>query len=157
MIIIINQGASMNHPAAEEILTSWQESLHHHGYRMTRPRRLVMEIIASSPTALSPQEIYQISLQEDQSLGIASVYRTVEMLEKLNLVQQVHEPGGCHGIWPALEGHKHYLICRDCGRMEIIPGNENIDGYIRRVEDQTGYQVDDHWLQLFGHCGECEH
>jgi Fur family ferric uptake transcriptional regulator len=114
-----------------------------------------MEIIASSTTALTPQEIYQKSLEWDQSPGIASVYRTLEMLEDLGLIQQIHQPGGCHGIWPTVEGHNHYLICRDCGQMKVIEGDEDITGYIDNIEKQTGYRVDDHWLQFFGTCRGC--
>ena len=139
----------------DRILSSWQDSLHRHGFRVTRPRQQVMEIITSSTTALTPQEIYQKSLEEEKFPGIASIYRTLEMLEKLGLIQQIHQPGGCHGIWPTFEGHNHYLICRDCGQMKVIEGNEDITGYISRIEDQTGYRVDDHWLQFFGTCRGC--
>ena len=141
--------------AKDHILSSWQASLHRNGFRVTRPRQQVMEIIASSTTALTPQEIYQKSLEWDQSPGIASVYRTLEMLEHLGLIQQIHQPGGCHGIWPAVEGHNHYLICRDCGQMKVIEGDEDITGYIDNIEKQTGYRVDDHWLQFFGTCRGC--
>ena len=139
----------------DRILDSWQDLLHQHGFRVTRPRRQVMKIIVSSETALTPQEIYHKSLELDQSPGIASVYRTLEMLDRLGLIQQIHQPGGCHGIWPALEGHHHYLICRDCGQMKIIEGDEDITEYINKIEDQTGYLVDDHWLQFFGICHGC--
>ena len=143
-------------PSAKDIiLSSWQASLHQNGFRVTRPRQQVMEIIASSTTALTPQEIYQKSLEWDQSPGIASVYRTLEMLENLGLIQQIHQPGGCHSIWPAVEGHNHYLICRDCGLMKVIEGDEDITGYIDNIEKQTGYRVDDHWLQFFGTCRGC--
>ncbi len=145
----------MEPSAKDHVLSSWQASLHRNGFRVTRPRQQVMEIIASSTTALTPQEIYQKSLERDQSPGIASVYRTLEMLEDLGLIQQIHQPGGCHGIWPAVEGHNHYLICRDCGQMKVIEGDEDITGYIDNIEKQTGYRVDDHWLQFFGTCRGC--
>ena len=145
----------MKSTTSNHILDTWQESLHQHGYRVTRPRRLVMEIIADSNAALTPREIYQKSLELDQSPGIASVYRTLEMLEKLGLIRQIHQPGGCHGIWPALDGHNHYLICRDCGQMKVIEGNEDISGYIKNIEKETGYHIDDHWLQFFGTCQGC--
>ena len=145
----------MEPSAKDHVLSSWQASLHRNGFRVTRPRQQVMEIIASSTTALTPQEIYQKSLEWDQSPGIASVYRTLEMLEDLGLIQQIHQPGGCHGIWPAVEGHNHYLICRDCGQMKVIEGDEDITGYIDNIEKQTGYRVDDHWLQFFGTCRGC--
>ena len=145
----------METTSVDRILDSWQDLLHQHGFRVTRPRRQVMKIIVSSETALTPQEIYHKSLELDQSPGIASVYRTLEMLDRLGLIQQIHQPGGCHGIWPALEGHHHYLICRDCGQMKIIEGDEDITEYINKIEDQTGYLVDDHWLQFFGICHGC--
>jgi Fe2+ or Zn2+ uptake regulation protein len=104
---------------------------------------------------LTPQEIYQKSLDLDNPPGIASVYRTLEMLEDLGLIQQIHQPGGCHSVCPTLEGHKHPLICKDCGRMQVIEGNEGIAEYIAWIEEQTGYQVEDHWLQLFGVCKGC--
>jgi Fe2+ or Zn2+ uptake regulation protein len=77
------------------------------------------------------------------------------MLDQLGLIQQIHQPGGCHGIWPTMEGHKHLLLCRDCGQMRVIEGNEEISEYINRIEQDTGYQVDEHWLQLFGTCRSC--
>ena len=138
-----------------QILSCWKETLHQKGFRVTEPRLQVMEILLSSEKALSPQEIFEISLAEDGSLGIASVYRTLEMLEELNLVQQIHQPGGCHAFWPALEGHQHLMICKKCGRMVEIPGSENIGAYIQRIEEKTGFEVEDHWLQLFGSCQHC--
>ena len=147
----------MHGTGPEQMLDFWVEKLHEHGYRVTTPRRVVMEIIAASPAALSPKEIFERTLEENQEVGIASVYRTVEMLEDLDLVQQVHQPDGCHGVWPVFKGHNHYLICRDCGRMEVIPGDEDIESYIRKVEDQTGYRIEEHWLQFFGLCGRCAH
>lgn len=138
-----------------QILDSWKDSMRQRGYRITRPRLKVMEIIATSKTALTPQEIYHKSLEAEQPPGIASVYRTLEMLDELGLIQQIHHPGGCHGIWPALEGHKHLLLCTNCNHMQVIEGNEEISDYINMVEEQTRYQVKDHWLQLFGLCTGC--
>ncbi len=142
-------------PATNQILEIWEQSLRQQGYRVTRPRLLVMEIIASTETPLTPQEIYRNTLTRADPPGIASVYRTLEMLDRLGLIQQIHQPGGCHGIWPTQEGHKHYLICNDCGHLSVIDGSEQIESYISAIEDQTGYQVEDHWLQFFGLCEGC--
>jgi Fur family ferric uptake transcriptional regulator len=137
------------------VLEMWETALKARGYRVTRPRIQVMEIIALSQIPLTPQEIYQSTLNLSDPPGIASVYRTLEMLEDLGLIQQIHQPGGCHRIWPALEGHKHYLICKDCGHLRVIEGSDQMAGFISRIEDQTGYRVDDHWLQFFGVCQDC--
>jgi Fur family ferric uptake transcriptional regulator len=139
----------------DRLLDNWKKALHQQGYRVTQPRLQVMEIIASSESPLTPQDIYQISLELESPPGIASVYRTLEMMDDLGLIQQIHQPGGCHAIWPALEGHQHLLICTGCGQMRIVEGNEGIADYIKDIERLTGYQVDEHWLQLFGTCQNC--
>jgi len=138
-----------------QLLSNWKNSLHQHGYRVTQPRLQVMEIVAATRIPLTPQDIYHKSLNLESPPGIASVYRTLEMLDVLGLIQQIHQPGGCHGIWPAVDGHKHLLMCRNCGQMQVIEGNEEIAEYIRRIEEYTGFEVDEHWLQLFGICREC--
>ncbi len=139
----------------KNVLDIWENSLRQHGYRVTRPRTQVMEIVASTKVPLTPQEIYRNTLKLTDPPGIASVYRTLDMLDDLGLIQQIHQPGGCHGIWPTQEGHKHYLICKDCGHVRVIEGSEQMGAYISTIEDQTGYRVEDHWLQLFGLCEGC--
>ncbi len=145
----------MTAPDTKNVLDVWENSLRQGGFRVTRPRLQVMEIVASTKRPLTPQEIYRDTLKLTDPPGIASVYRTLDMLDVLGLIQQVHQPGGCHGIWPAQEGHKHYLICKDCGHMCVIEGSEQMGAYISTIEDQTGYRVDEHWLQLFGLCEGC--
>jgi Fur family ferric uptake transcriptional regulator len=155
MIIIINKAEFMTAPTLHQLLEDWKTALHQQGYRVTQPRLQVMEIIATSKTPLTPQDIYQLSLGLDSPPGIASVYRTLEMLDGLGLIQQIHQPGGCHAIWPALEGHQHLLLCTGCGQMQIVEGNEDIADYINMIEQLTGYRVEEHWLQLFGTCQNC--
>ena len=145
----------MNAPPFEQRIEDWTAALHRGGFRVTQPRLQVMRILAESETPLTPQEIYQHSLELDSPPGIASVYRTLEMLNKLGLTQQIHQPGGCHALYPALEGHTHLLLCTCCGKMQAVEGNEGIAEYISRIEEHTGYRVDEHWLQLFGTCQEC--
>lgn len=140
----------------DRLLSSWKENLHDNGYRLTEPRLLVMEILATCKTALTPLEIYELNLKSHSPLGIASVYRTLELLENLGLVQKIHQPDGCHAYWPALEGHRHLVICNECGCMVEVPGSEDIDEYFHQIEDSIGFVVNDHWLQLFGNCRECK-
>jgi Fur family ferric uptake transcriptional regulator len=155
MITIINKDAPMALQETDQTLKNWKRTLSQQGYRVTQPRLQVMKIVAASAVPLTPQDIYHQSLILDSPPGIASVYRTLEVLDDLGLIQQIHQPGGCHGIWPAVDGHKHLLLCRTCGRMRVIEGNEEIADYINRIEKDTGYKVDEHWLQLFGTCSDC--
>ena len=141
--------------AVNQRLETWKTVLQQHGFRVTQPRLQVMEILARTDIPLTPQGIFQRTLDLDAPPGIASVYRTVEMLDELGLIQTIHQPDGCHAIYPVAEGLKHLLICTDCGQMRVVECNEGISDYIHKIEEQTSYQVEDHWLQLFGVCQEC--
>ena len=78
------------------------------------------------------------------------------LLSELNLVHRVHREDGCHGYLLASPGHRHVLICQDCGRAVEFPGEDDIHALIQRVEAGTGYKVQDHLLQLFGLCPNCQ-
>lgn len=139
---------------ASHLIQNWLEQLQASGYRVTEPRRTIVELVASADHALSPIEIYDSGRHECPRLGLVTVYRTLERLEELGLVQRVHSPDGCHRYLRAFEGHQHLLICTRCGRVEMFAGDD-IEPLAQRVEQSTGYQVQDHWLQFFGVCPRC--
>ncbi len=140
---------------AEMLACSWLERLHENGYRLTAPRQAVVEIIASSQHVLSPSDVYERARQRYPRIGLVTVYRTVEKLEELGLIQRVHQPTGCHAFVAASPGHQHLIVCRGCGRVEFFSG-DHMDRLMKTVGKDSGYQVQDHWLQLFGICSDCK-
>jgi Fur family transcriptional regulator, ferric uptake regulator len=146
---------------ADEILADlaqgWLERLQSNGYRLTAPRQAVVETIASSPYVLNPMEVYEQARQRYSRLGLVTVYRTMEKLELLGLLQRVHQPSGCQGFVPASTGHQHLLVCQNCKRVQVFQGDlEQMDTLIDEVGKNSGYRIDDHWLQLFGLCSACQ-
>jgi len=134
----------------------WLQCLQANGYRATTTRKAVVETLASSQRALSPIEIYEICHEKIKRMGLVTVYRTVEKLEELGLVQRVHQPHGCQAFIAAAVGHQHLLICQGCGKVVFFNGeNEAMDSLMEEVSQQSGYQIDSHWLQLFGKCASC--
>lgn len=135
----------------------WLECLQRNGYRITDPRRVVVEIMAESTQALTPLRVYEIGHQRYPRLGLVTVYRTLEKLEELNLIQRVHQPQGCQAFITAFQGHQHLLVCSGCGRVEFFEGDEEgIEALIEKISQRSGYQVGEHWLQLFGVCRDCQ-
>jgi Fe2+ or Zn2+ uptake regulation protein len=132
----------------------WLGCLAARGYRLTGPRRAVVETIAASQRVLSPFELYEQARRRYPRLGLVTVYRTVEKLEELGLIQRVHQPTGCQAFVAAFDGHQHLLICQRCGRVEYFSGDA-LDGLMSAVEGESGFEVHDHWLQLFGICTHC--
>mgnify|MGYP003904240233 FL=1 len=138
-----------------EITQAWMEKLQNNGYRLTGSRRAVVDIIANSQRALSPLELYDLGREQYKGLGLVTVYRTLEKLEELGLIQRVHQPQGCQAFIAAFSGHQHILLCSSCGKVEFFDG-DNLEAFFHQIGVQTGYEVKDHWLQLFGICADCQ-
>jgi len=133
---------------------NWLDCLKASGYRLTSPRRAVVETLANSQRALNATEIYDLAREQYPSLGLVSVYRTLEKLEELELIQRVHHPDGCQAFIAGFTGHQHLLICQSCGSTEFFEGDD-LEPLFERVARESGYQIADHWLQLFGVCTKC--
>ncbi len=133
----------------------WLTQLRENGYRLTEARRAVVETVAESTRAITPLEVYDSARKHYPALGLVSVYRTLEKLEDLRLVQRVHQPQGCQAFIAASEGHQHLLLCQRCGRVTFFEGDD-LDRLIGKISNKTGYQIRDHWLQLFGVCKNCK-
>ena len=135
-------------------INQWVRILQKSGCRITAPRRAIIEILANSQRALQPIEVYHLSKQQYPGIGLVTVYRTLDRLEELGLIRRVHQEDGCHMLMPAANGHEHYLVCTDCGRTVLFQGDD-LSALFSRVETKTGFQVNEHWLQLFGICPDC--
>ena len=144
----------MRDSAHDELSEAWLDSLQDSGYRLTAPRRAIVSIIADAPRALEAIEIYDLGRQAHPRLGLVTVYRTLEKLEQLGLVQRVHQPDGCNMYLRAPQGHQHLLLCESCGRMVYFSGDD-LSVLIAETSRRSGYAIHDHWLQLFGLCASC--
>jgi Fur family transcriptional regulator, ferric uptake regulator len=132
----------------------WLTLLHENGYRITKARGAVVETVEKSTRALTPVEVYDMARKRYRALGLVTVYRTLEKLEELHLVQRVHQPLGCQAFISACSGHQHLLLCQNCGQAEFFEGDD-LEPLIKSISKKTGYEVKEHWLQLFGLCTNC--
>jgi Fur family ferric uptake transcriptional regulator len=133
----------------------WINALQAHGYRRSAPLQVVVEVIASSPRLLNPIQVFDLVRQKKAKISLVTVYRTVEKLEEIGLIQRVHQPSGCQGFIATNAEHNHILICENCGLVEYFSGDQ-LDSLIGDVAQETGYHVTGHWLQLFGLCMKCQ-
>lgn len=132
----------------------WLDLLQSAGYRLTAPRRAIVELMAASQRALGPIEVFDLGRGEHPGLGLVTVYRTLEKLEELGLIERIHLPDGCHRYLRATKGHQHFLMCTTCGLVQTFDG-DNLDSLTGRVATDTGYVINEHWLQLYGICPKC--
>jgi Fur family transcriptional regulator, ferric uptake regulator len=137
------------------IVKAWLTQLQENGYRLTEARRAVVETVAATDRALTPIQVFDTAREQNPALGLVTVYRTLEKLEDLHLIQRVHQPQGCQAFIAASQAHQHPLLCQNCGQVKYFEGDD-LDALILAISKKTGYQIHEHWLQLFGLCQDCQ-
>jgi len=140
----------------EKIASEWIAALQARGYRMSASLQVVVEVVATSPRVLSPIQAFDLARKKNTKIGLVTVYRTLEKLEEIGLIQRVHQPSGCQGFIAANAGHQHILICENCGLVEYFSG-DRLDNLMHDVARESGYRISGHWLQLFGLCKQCQY
>jgi Fur family ferric uptake transcriptional regulator len=121
------------------------------GYRSGAARREVIELLAAERCAVTALEIDR----RLDSVGRASVYRTLEQLDRLHLVQQVAIGGDAAGyerVDPEL--HHHHLVCEQCGRISPFV-SDALEKAIEKVSREAEFEVAAHDVVLRGTCPTC--
>src|SRR5690606_4814679 len=139
-----------------KVKMSWQDVLSEKGYRVSVPRRFVMQLLEANGQPMTPLEIYQALSQSGRTLGMVSVYRALELLKELGLVCVVYNPDGSPGYVAGSGGHHHHILCQRCHQAIAFAGSEDLSSLIQRVEEETKFCVSDHLLQLYGICPDCQ-
>jgi Fur family ferric uptake transcriptional regulator len=144
-------------PPAGDWIGRADEALRAAGHRASAPRAAVLELIGNQDCVLSAREIADELRDGGRPVGVATVYRTLELLEGMRLVQRLDVGDGSARYEPALPGgehHHHHLICDRCGRVTPFEDNG-----LERAIDQLGrrldYAVGDHDVILRGTCPQC--
>jgi Fur family ferric uptake transcriptional regulator len=119
-------------------------------------RRIVVEFLGRQTCCVSAQEIHDGLRAEDVRVGIASVYRALEGLDQLGLIQRIDLGDGVARFEPARSGgeHHHHLVCEDCGKVEPFEDSA-LEAVLERVAGGRGFAVGGHDVLLRGACGDC--
>jgi Fur family ferric uptake transcriptional regulator len=126
------------------------------GYRKGGARNAVVELLAEQDCALTAQEIDDRLRAGGRAVGRASVYRILELLTELKLVQRIdvgqgiaryerHQPDG---------DHHHHLVCDNCGTIEPFE-DPSLEQAIEQVSQRLSFAVDEHDVVLHGACSDC--
>ncbi len=131
------------------------DRLREHGHKLTQPRRAILQVLLAASKPLSPAEIQARGQVFCADLGLVTVYRTLEVMEALDVVRPVHLADGCHGYALASPGHTHHVVCERCHAVVEIVGCD-LGDFLDRVAQRTGYAITGHWLEISGICAECQ-
>jgi Fur family transcriptional regulator, ferric uptake regulator len=125
------------------------------GLRRGGARRAVVEYLASQRCCLSAQEIHDGIRDDGGAVGVASVYRALDTLAELRLVQRVDVGDGVARFEPAGGGHHHHhLVCADCGKVEPFT-DDRLERALEGAAGRLGYAMDQHEVVLRGACRMC--
>jgi Fur family ferric uptake transcriptional regulator len=135
----------------DRIVRAFQDA----GYRATPNRRLMAELVAASEGHFSAADLLDRARQSHARVGRATIFRALELLTSLRVVERLDLPNGPHAyVLCDPDEHHHHLVCSRCGR-----GVDVADGELARLVDEigrrNGYRIETHRLELFGICPTC--
>ena len=123
-------------------------------FRTTEPRRQVARLVADQPGHFSAADLVRTARERQLGIGRATIFRTLDVLAELDLVERIDLPSGEHAYVACEPRHHHHVVCSRCGRTADID-DAGLRSVVREVGRQTGFRIDDHRLELFGLCPEC--
>jgi len=132
------------------------ELLREQGERITTPRRLVLEELASAATHLSAEDLLARVKARSAGVHLATVYRVLEALMQYGIVDHVHLPHGAttyHVVEPGHRNHLH-LVCRGCDTVLDAPP-DTLDEVAARLDQQYQFRLAPHHVALTGWCSAC--
>lgn len=138
----------------------FQKILKEKGLKVTSQRMVVLEALALNPEKhLTAEEIYEIVKVDNPEIGLATVYRTVQLLLELELIERINLDDGYVryeiGDMEEEPHHRHHhLICLKCGSVSAFQ-DDMLESLETSVMSSTGFQVTDHEVKLYGYCADC--
>ncbi|RKY03156.1 transcriptional repressor [Candidatus Poribacteria bacterium] len=135
---------------AEEKL---KEVLKRAGYRVTRQRLVIFEALRGTTSHPTAEEIYNMVKSRLPNISLGTVYRTLELFERLGVLQRLTFEGSPSRFDGNPKPHYH-AICLGCGR--VLDADEPVPEDIgRRFSEETGFEIVGYKLEFYGYCKEC--
>lgn len=143
-----------------EMLELLKQRLQRKQYKLTMQRRTVLEILLEHPGEhLSAEDVYGALRDKSSDIGLATVYRTLELLVQLGILQRMEFGDGCSRYEIAdiekNEHQHHHLICIKCGKVTEF-FDDLLDELEADVAAKSGFKITDHQVKFYGYCKECQ-
>ena len=155
--VITGRGAMMSNNQ-----TRFKELLKENGLKVTTQRIAILEVLDSRPDKhLTAEEIYDCVKERYPEIGLATVYRTIQLLSELHLIDKLNLDDGYvrYEIGKLgkenFEHHHHHLICHNCGNVFSFE-DDLLETLEQRIYESKGFRVVDHEVKLFGYCTKCQ-
>jgi Fur family ferric uptake transcriptional regulator len=126
------------------------------GLKNTKHRNSILKILETVESPITAEEIFLELKKQQIAINLSSVYRTLENLVAKEMVLKSNLSGENKALFELMRtGHRHRLICSGCKKMIPIEGCP-VAEYEKSLQQQTGFRVTGHKLEIYGYCHECE-
>ncbi len=129
------------------------------GYKLTPQRRSVLKVmIQHTGEHLTAEEIYDEVRVECPDIGLATVYRTLQLLNDLKVLMKLNLEDGITRYEMNLDErhhHHHHLICENCGII-IEVKYDLLDSVEKKIEKEYDFKIQNHKLKFYGLCNNCQ-
>jgi Fur family ferric uptake transcriptional regulator len=141
---------------ATDWTTHTRQVLAESGHRASAPRAQVIDAIADLGCSVNAREIADLLRDRDSNVGVASIYRALELLERMGLVKRFDLGEGAARYEPASPGgdHHHHIVCDSCGKVEPFE-DDALEKAIHRLSDRADFSIAAHDVTLHGECPAC--
>lgn len=140
------------------ILKDFNKILKEKGYKFTNQRQYIFEVVTENEGKhLNSQEIYELVRQKYPEIGVATVYRTLTLLEEMGVIYGVDFEDGFrrYEITKDDEEHRHHhLICLECGAIKEVE-EDLLDTIEEVISKKNNFKVINHRVKFYGYCENC--
>ncbi len=137
------------------LLQSMLEVFHDLGFKVTNQRKIILEAVAHQVGwHVHPKDIYSYVAKKDPNIGMATVYRTLKMLEDMDLLNKVYLMG-TQDLKPSTHGVHYHLVCLKCGKI-IDAKDMLLEDINSKIKKKYGFIPTQTKLSFFGMCKECD-
>ncbi|SHK05796.1 Fur family transcriptional regulator [Tepidibacter formicigenes] len=136
-----------------------KNKLKEEGFKLTPQRRSIVDIMLKSKGQhLNSEEIYDLVKKQCPEIGLATVYRTLQLLDDIGAVSKLNLDDGCcrYELNINDESHNHHhLICKKCNKIMEVE-EDLLETLEEEIEKNYGFKIFDHDVKFFGLCDDCK-
>jgi len=141
----------------EQLLKEFKALLKDNSLKFTIQREVILETLYNSDEHLTPEALHQLIGEKfpDLKTGIATVYRTLALLEESNMVTSLSFGAQGKKYELGAKEHHDHMICTNCGEItEFV--DEEIEKRQHAIADALNFKMTDHSMQIYGICEKCQ-
>ncbi len=141
----------------KQLLSDFKSLLKKNNLKFTIQREVILETLYNSDEHLTPESLHHLIQEKypDLKTGIATVYRTLALLEDSSMVTSLSFGAQGKKYELGAKNHHDHMICTECGNItEFV--DEQIEERQHKIADELGFKMSDHSMQIYGVCKKCQ-